>query len=181
MVTEWNSTFAGVVLDLGLGVEVCWPYSPRQKGAVEKLVGWVGSFFKQRRFLDEADLERQLAEWHQEVNVQRPSRATGVAPAARIAEERARLRPLKVAPEELALRFPVMVGPTAMVMHEGRAYSMPPEAIGEMALAKMTQVSLCADSRTIALSVFHQRPQQISVSSLDVTSSLADTRDLRRT
>jgi transposase len=131
VVTEWNSTFAGVVLDLGIGVELCWPYSPRQKGAVENLVGWVkGSFFKQRRFLDEEDLRRQLAEWHDEVNLQRPSRATGVPPSARMPEERVRLRPLKVAPDELALRFPVMVGPTAMVMHEGRAYSMPPEAIG---------------------------------------------------
>jgi hypothetical protein len=131
VVTEWNSTFAGVALDLGLGIEVCWPYSPRQKGAVENLVGWVkGSFFKQRRFLDEEDLARQLAEWHDEVNLQRPSRATGVAPAARMPEERVRLRPLKVAPDELALRFPVMVGPTAMVVHEARTYSMPPEAIG---------------------------------------------------
>jgi len=131
VVTEWNSTFAGVVLDLGIGVELCWPYSPRQKGAVENLVGWVkGSFFKQRRFLDEEDLRGQLAEWHEEVNLQRPSRATGVPPSARMPEERARLRALKVAPEALALRFPVMVGPTAMVMHEGRAYSMPPEAIG---------------------------------------------------
>jgi transposase len=50
-VTEWNPTFAAVALDLGMGVEVCWPRSPRQKGAVENLVGWVkGSFFKQRRF-----------------------------------------------------------------------------------------------------------------------------------
>ena len=131
VVTEWNPTFAGVALDLGLGIELCWPYSPRQKGAVENLVGWVkGSFFKQRRFLDEEDLRRQLTEWHDEVNLQRPSRATGVPPAARIAEERARLRPLKVKPEELALRFPVMVGPTAIVSHEGRTYSMPPEAIG---------------------------------------------------
>jgi transposase len=131
VVTEWNPTFAGVALDLGLGIEVCWPYSPRQKGAVENLVGWVkGSFFKQRRFLDEEDLRRQLIEWHEEVNVQRPSRATGVPPAARIAEERARLRPLKIKPEELALRFPVMVGPTAIVSHDGRTYSMPPEAIG---------------------------------------------------
>jgi transposase len=130
-VIEWNPTFAGVALDLGLGIELCWPHSPRQKGAIENLVGWVkGSFFKQRRFLDEEDLARQLADWHEEVNVQRPSRATGVAPAARIAEERARLRPLKVQPEELALRFPVMVGPTAVVTHEGRTYSMPPEAIG---------------------------------------------------
>lgn len=131
VVTEWNPTFAGVVLELGLGVELCWPYSPRQKGAIENLVGWVkGSFFKQRRFLDEEDLRRQLTEWHDEVNVQRPSRATGVTPAARIGEERARLRPLKVKPEELALRFPVMVGPTGIVSHEGRTYSMPPEAIG---------------------------------------------------
>jgi transposase len=131
VVTEWNPTFAGVALDLGLGIEVCWPYSPRQKGAVENLVGWVkGSFFKQRRFLDEEDLRRQLTEWHEEVNVQRPSRATGVPPAERMAEERARLRPLKIQPEELALRFPVMVGPTAIVSHQGRGYSMPPEAIG---------------------------------------------------
>jgi transposase len=65
VVTEWNRTFAGVALDLGLGVEVCWPYRPQEKGSVENLVGWVkGSFFKQRRFLDREDLERQLAEWH---------------------------------------------------------------------------------------------------------------------
>jgi transposase len=131
VVTEWNPTFAGVTLDLGLGIELCWPYAAQQKGAVENLVGWVkGSFFKQRRFLDEEDLRRQLVDWHAEVNCERPSRATGVPPVSRMAEERARLRPLKVAPEELALRFPVMVGPTAMVMHEGHAYSMPPEAIG---------------------------------------------------
>ena len=32
-VTEWNPTFAGVALDLGIGVEVCWPYRPQEKGA----------------------------------------------------------------------------------------------------------------------------------------------------
>ena len=117
VVTEWNSTFVAVALDLGLGIELCWPHAPQQKGTVENLVGWVkGSFFKQRRFLDGEDLERQLTEWHQEVNVQRPSRATGVPPAQRMTEECARLRPLKVKPEELALRFPVMVGPTGMVL-----------------------------------------------------------------
>jgi transposase len=131
VVTEWNPTFASVALDLGLGVELCWPHAPRQKGAVENLVGWVkGSFFKQRRFLDEEDLRAQLRQWHTEVNLERPSRATGLPPASRIGEERLRLRPLKVKPEELALRFPVVVGPTGMVNFEGRGYSMPPEAIG---------------------------------------------------
>jgi transposase len=131
VVTEWNSIFAGVALDLGLGVELCWPHRPEQKGAVENLVGWVkGSFFKPRRFLDEDDLRRQLAEWHVEVNEKRPSRATGVVPSARLVEERARLRPLKVAPAALALRVPVSVGPTGYVLHDTHLYSMPPDAIG---------------------------------------------------
>jgi transposase len=130
-VTEWNSTFAAVALDLGIGVEVCWPRRPNQKGSVENLVGWVkGSFFKQRRFLDEADLLAQLTEWHIEVNTRTPSRATGVPPATRMAEERPRLRPLKVAPQDLGLRIPVFVGPTGYVLHETHQYSMPPDAIG---------------------------------------------------
>lgn len=130
-VTEWNSTFAAVMLDLGVGVEVCWPARGNQKGSVENLVGWVkGSFFKQRRFIDEADLLAQLAAWHEEVNTKTASRATGVTPATRMAEERARLRPLKVAPAELALRIPISVGPTAYVLHDTHLYSMAPDAIG---------------------------------------------------
>jgi transposase len=39
-VTEWNPIFAGVALDLSVGIEVCWPAAPWQKGAVENLVGW---------------------------------------------------------------------------------------------------------------------------------------------
>jgi len=130
-VTEWNPTFAGVALDLGLGVELCWPHSPEQKGSVENLVKWVkGSFFKQRRFLDEEDLVRQLGEWLVEVNTRRPSRATGVIPEERMTEERPRLRPLKVAPAELALRIPVTVGPTGTVLYDSHSYSMPPESLG---------------------------------------------------
>ncbi len=129
-VSEWNPVFACATLEMGIGVELCWPYRAQEKGAVENLVGFVkGSFFKVRRFEDLEDLEQQLGEWHREVNEERPCRATGVIPAARLAEEAPRLRPLKVRPEELALRIPVYVGPTGTVMHDGHAYSMPPEAI----------------------------------------------------
>jgi transposase len=38
-VTEWNALFAGVALDLGLGIEVCWPSSPRQKD--RSRISWV--------------------------------------------------------------------------------------------------------------------------------------------
>jgi hypothetical protein len=130
-VTEWNPIFAGVALDLGLGIEVCWPASPKQKGSIENLVGWVkGSFFKQRRFLDDADLLTQLVEWRTEVNTERPCRATRIIPAVRLEEERPRLRALKIAPPHLALRVPVVVGPTAEVLHDTHPYSMPPDAIG---------------------------------------------------
>jgi len=130
-VTRWNPTFQHVVFELGLAVELCWPYQPQQKGSVENLVGWVQkSFFKTRRFIDDDDLNRQLADWLAEVNTRRPSRATGVVPAERMAQEKLRLRPLKVTPDALALPFPVRVGPTAEVSFEGRSYSLPPEAIG---------------------------------------------------
>jgi transposase InsO family protein len=130
-VTEWNSTFAYAALELGFTAEVCWPHQPQQKGSVENLVGWVkGSFFKQRRFHDREDLAGQLLQWLQEVNTQRPSRATGEIPLSRMVEERKRLRPLKISTSELALRIPVQVGPTAEVFYDGRGYAMPPEAAG---------------------------------------------------
>jgi transposase len=130
-VSEWNPTFAYAALELGFTAEVCWPHQPQQKGAVENLVGWVkGSFFKQRRFHDREDLAAQLLQWLQEVNTQRPSRATGQIPLERMGEERKRLRPLKIPASELALRIPVQVGPTAEVFYDGRGYAMPPEAAG---------------------------------------------------
>lgn len=129
-VTEWNPVFAYATLEMGVGVELCWPYRAQEKGSVENLVGFVkSSFFKVRRFYDLEDLEQQRRDWEREVNEERPCRATGIIPAVRLAEEAGRLRPLKVPPEKLALRIPVYVGPTGTVVHDGHAYSMPPEAI----------------------------------------------------
>jgi len=129
-VTEWNPVFAYAMLEMGVGVELCWPYRAQQKGSVENLVGFVkSSFFKVRRFHDEEDLGQQLLAWHREVNEERPCRATGVIPTVRWAEEKSRLRPLKVSPQDLALRIPVFVGPTGTVVYQGHPYSMPPDAI----------------------------------------------------
>jgi YD repeat-containing protein len=130
-VTEWNSTFRDAVFRLGMGVELCWAYSPQQKGSVENLVGWVkGSFFSQRRFHDEADLAEQLAQWLYEVNHLRPSRATGRPPVELVGEDRARFRPVPIDPEEFDLVFATSVGPTAEVPFEGALYDMVPDAIG---------------------------------------------------
>jgi len=128
-VEAYNATFAQAIVDIGVGVEMCAPRSGNQKGTVERLVGWVkGSFFKPRKFQDELDLQAQLDAWLVEVNTKTPCRATNVIPETRRQEELARLRPIKVFPETLALRFPIFVGPTAEVVFEGAPYSMPPEA-----------------------------------------------------
>jgi transposase len=128
---EWNPTFGQVALDYRFAPELCTPRKGNQKGAVENLVGWVkNSFFKVRRFADREDLERQLAEWLREGNEVRPSRATGVPPIERLVADRERLRPLPIPPEEYPLRFPVVVGPTALVEHGGYRYAMPPRSIG---------------------------------------------------
>jgi len=130
-VTEWNPTFGAVMLDLGLGVELCWPRSPEQKGAVENLVGWVkGSFFKQRRFVDDDDLRRQLSEWHREVNTQRPSRATRIVPVCGSPRSSCGSVRCVSSPMTVRLQVPVYVGPTGYVVHDTHPYSMPPDALG---------------------------------------------------
>jgi transposase len=128
---QWNETFAQVALDSRFVPELCTPRRGQEKGAVENLVGFVkNGFFKVRRFHDPSDRDAQLAQWHHEVNEVRPCRAIGVPPSIRIAEERARLRPLPFRPSEYALRYPVRVGPTGWVLFHGVRYSMPAEAVG---------------------------------------------------
>jgi transposase len=128
-VQTFNATFAEVMLELGVGAEMCAPRSGNQKGSVEHLVKWVkNTFFKWRKFIDEADLQSQLGAWVHEANFETISRATKAIPETLRLKESERLRPVRVLPESLAIRVPVFVGPTAEVMFEGAPYSMPPEA-----------------------------------------------------
>lgn len=162
----WNAVFGQVALDYRFAPELCWPRSGQQKGAVENLVGWVkGSFFKCRRFHDEADLTAQLARWLISINTERPSRATHIIPAVRLAEERARLRPLPIAPADYALKIPVVVTARARVSYEGRDYSMPPATIGQPATLHLYRDHLNIVTKTGAV-VRHPRgraPGQLSI------------------
>ena len=53
-----------------------------------------------------------------------------MTPLERIEEERRRLRPLAIPAKDYALKFPVTVGPTAVVEHHGIRYTMPAKTIG---------------------------------------------------
>ena len=169
---QWNESFAQVALDYRFVAELCTPRRGQEKGAVENLVGFVkNSFFKVRRFHDRADLEAQLAQWHAEVNEERPSRATGAPPSARIEEERRRLRPLPIAPPDYALRFPVRVGPTGWVTFRGLRYSMPAETLGLNATLFLypTTVRIMTDRHDVR----HPRDPPNGVSTLPTHASSA--------
>lgn len=77
-----------------------------------------------------ADLVRSCAPSADLFGSPRPPRDTGVPPPERITEGRSRLRLLKSAPSDLALRIRVSVQPVGVVMHDRHPYSMPPDAIG---------------------------------------------------
>jgi transposase len=128
----WNATLAQVAIEYAFTIEVCTPHQPQQKGAVENLVGFVKrAFFRARQFIDlTTDLPQQLAAWLVEVNTVRPCRATKEIPAVRLAAEQVRMKPLAIPPADYGLRFPVTVGPTAMVPFQGIRYAMPAATCG---------------------------------------------------
>ncbi len=132
-VLEWDPSFAYAAIQLGLGVEVR-ARRGADRGFGTNLGNWVkNSFFKDRSFAGEVDLERQLKDWvaktNNTVSVE-GAQLDNQTPAVLLAEERQRLRPLKTTPEALALRVPIVVGPRAAVLHEDQSYAMPAEAVG---------------------------------------------------
>jgi hypothetical protein len=129
-VLEWDPAFAYASIQMGLGIEVR-ARRGADRGPGTNLGNWVKHlFFKSRTFVDEDDLDRQLAEWLRDLNARQPSELSGKTPSILLAEERQRLRPLKIDPRDLALRFPVVVGPRATVIHDSQSYTMPVEAVG---------------------------------------------------
>lgn len=129
-VIEWDSAFAYAMVELGVGVEIRAKRGA-ERGPGTNLANWVKQvFLRERGFTSESDLNRQLTEWLADWNGTPSLEDAGRTPLARLAEERQRFRPLRISPESLALRFPVVVGPRATVLFEGQAYAMPADAIG---------------------------------------------------
>jgi transposase len=155
----WHPTMAQIAIDYGFSITLCTPRAPQQKGSVENLVGFVKrAFFRARRFADLThDLPQQLAAWCVEMNTVRPSRATGVPPLARLEAERARLRPLAIAPDDYGLHVPVTVGPTAMVLHQGIRYAMPAGACGLPATLRLYPTRVTITTAGGRHSVTHPR------------------------
>ena len=129
-VLEWDSAFAYAMVEIGVGVEIR-ARRGAERGPGTNLANWVKqAFFRERQFNNEQDLERQLGDWTAAWNSTSCPEAGNRTPLDRLAEERQRFRPLRVSPEGLALRFPVVVGQRSTVLFEGQSYAMPAESAG---------------------------------------------------
>ena len=136
-VTEWDQAFAYAALELGVGVEVR-ARRGAERGPGTNLGNWLKlAFFKAAVFADENEAAEKLDEWVREYNAEPQNEVAGKAPAILLAEERQRLRPLRLQPQDLALRVPVLVGPRAIVVYEGQSYTMPPEAVGLIGVLRL--------------------------------------------
>jgi transposase len=138
-----NPHLASFAREVGVLLEPTAPYSGNQKGSVENLIGFVKhGFLLVRRFRNRADLEAQLAEWLQFVNEARPCDATGVIPAARLAEERARLQPLPAWSDGFGLTFCALVHRDARIHFRGYQYSTPSRWMGRTVTVKLHRESV---------------------------------------
>ncbi len=127
---EWDPAFAHAVIQLGIGVEVR-ARRGADRGPGLNLGNWAkAGLLNGRIFQDEADVELGMKVWIDKMNDLPTPELGGKSPALLLTEERQRLRALRLGPEDLALRFPVVVSARATVVFDGETYPMPPDAIG---------------------------------------------------
>lgn len=95
---EYHPRLLDFALLAGFAPRSCRPYRAQTKGRVERAIGYLKQhFWPGAHFTDLADLNCQVQAWVAEVAHQRIHGTTGRPPGALLAEERARLTPLRPA------------------------------------------------------------------------------------
>src|SRR5438445_7082130 len=127
----WQRSLLQLAADFDFHPEACWPASGNQKGWVESLVKFVKvNFLAGRSFIDDADLQVQCVEWQDSDNATRPSQATDVTPASRLADEVAKGYPLPSTAADYGFAEPGQVSSGALLAALGNSYSVPIEHVG---------------------------------------------------
>lgn len=108
-------------------VRPCTPYSPEQKGRVEKAVGYARtSFFAGREPAPLPLLSAALADWLETTANRRVHRTTGKPPRELFAAaERAALQPLPATPYDCGVNIPVVANSQFRVILDTNRYSVP--------------------------------------------------------
>jgi hypothetical protein len=114
-----------------------------------------GNFLAGRTFYDDVDLAEQYRAWLRQVNTERPSDATGVPPAVRLAEEQPHFGPLPAVASDYGFFDCVVVSREGLVAIETNRYSVPAHLMGRALTARIhrSRVELFADQDLVATHV----------------------------
>jgi transposase len=154
----WTPALLQLAAEFDFHPEACAPAAANQKGAVESLVKWVkGNFLLGRGFRDDADLERQAAEWAEQAN-RRPSSATGVPPLERLPEERAKGGALPPAAADYGFLLPSRANRESMVAVLGNRYSVPVAHAGAPVTVRVHRARLTFWRDTTCLAAHERAP-----------------------
>jgi hypothetical protein len=121
----WTPALLQLAAAFDFHPEACAVGAANQKGSVESLVKWVkGNFLAGRSFADDADLERQNADWLLAANA-RPNQATNEPPNLRLPQEAAKGGALPAIARDYALLEVANVSGESTVAVLGNVYSVP--------------------------------------------------------
>src|SRR5437660_3064569 len=149
----WNPAYQKLAVEFKFHPDACAPASGNQKGAVENLVKYVkGNFLAGRTFHDDADLADQCRAWLRQVNSERPSDATRLPPAVRLAEEQPKFGPLPGIASDYGFFDCVVVSREGLVGIETNRYSVPAHLMGRALTARIhtSRIEVFADQERVA-------------------------------
>jgi transposase len=129
----WNPTFRAFADYWGFEPRLCQPYRAQTKGKVESGVKYFKrNFLPGRVFLDDRDLDEQLAQWMTEIADLRIHGTTHERPRDRFVQERPALIPTTSQPSfRLAARYTRIVADDYLVSFDTNRYSVPFPLIGQ--------------------------------------------------
>jgi transposase len=139
-----SDAFAGFCGELRVGWLILEPRDPEAKGALERSHRFMRTNFEPgRSFANELDYQLQLDDWCAKVNA-RVHRTTRAVVSERLAEERARMRPLPGRLPESDRRFVLRVPAQPYLRFDRNDYSLDPRLAGRRVEVRVGQSDINA-------------------------------------
>lgn len=161
----FNERFRQYAKDAGFKPIACRPFRPQTKGKVEALARTVDRLLVfNNEFEDLNELQGLVQQLMEDLNHKEISQAIGTSPSERFPQEKMNLKPfdlelLKVY-SQLSVPLTRKVSKEALVLFEGRKYSVPVKYIGHTVTCEKEQEDLkvYCDQRLIARHPLSERP-----------------------
>jgi hypothetical protein len=172
--------YAAYLGQLKAGWHFCDPRDPEAKGLVERAQLYLETSFEPARsFANPLDYQDQLERWLRDVANARTHRTTRAIPAARLAEERASMRPLPERLPPTARRWVIRVPAQPFFRFDTNDYSLDPAFAGRRVELRASQreiVAICLDSGELAARHARRFARHLTIASPEHEAALRELR-----